>query len=110
MAVLCEGGNEPPGSLKAKDRIDLKGDVFFMDYSLEDSFSEVDKALRIALTTPVSTVESERSFSTLNRIKTFLRNTMGQDRLNSLAFCSIHKEYLHQIPNFKNRVIEKFAS
>lgn len=71
--------------------------VFLIDYSFEDLFSEVGKTLRIALTT----AESERSFSTLNRIKTFLRNTMGQDRLNSLAFCSVLKEDLHRILNLR---------
>ncbi|KAJ4436063.1 hypothetical protein ANN_18690 [Periplaneta americana] len=85
---------------------------FLMDYSFEDSFSEVGKALRITLTAPVSTAESERSFSTLNKIKTFLRNTMGQDRLNSLAFCPILKEHLHQIPNLRkgHEKIEKLLS
>jgi hypothetical protein len=84
--------------------------TFFTKYSFEESFSEVYKVLQIALTTPVSTAEAERSFSTLKRIKTFLRNSMGQNRLNALAICSIHKEEINEIPNFNNRVIEMFAS
>ncbi|XP_050540290.1 52 kDa repressor of the inhibitor of the protein kinase-like [Daktulosphaira vitifoliae] len=40
----------------------------------------------------VSTSTAERSFSTLRRIKTYLRNTMGQSRLNGLANLHIHRE------------------
>ena len=47
---------------------------------------------------------SERSFSALTRIKTYLRATMSQTRLNSLMVLHVHKEMtdklnLHQIAN-----------
>jgi hypothetical protein len=41
---------------------------------------------------PVSIATTERSFSCLKRIKTYLRNTTGQDRLNGLASMNIHKD------------------
>ena len=63
----------------------------------------------IVLTTPVATAESERCFSTLKRVKTYLRNKMGQDRLNALAVLTIEKEYIANIVNFNERVITKFA-
>ena len=34
--------------------------------------------------------ECERSFSTLRRLKTYLRATMGQERLVGLALLNIH--------------------
>ena len=37
-------------------------------------------------------VTSERSVSTLRRVKTYLRNTMGQERLNNLMILNAHKE------------------
>lgn len=83
---------------------------FFMHHSFEESFSEVHKTLQIVLTTPVSTTEGERCFSTLKRIKSFLRNSMGQDKLNSMAICSIHNEEIDEIRNFNNRVVDMFAS
>jgi hypothetical protein len=49
--------------------------------NLSETFSEAVKLLNILCTLPMTTVESERCFSTLKRIKTFLRNTMGQSRL-----------------------------
>jgi hypothetical protein len=41
---------------------------------------------------PVSIATPERSFSCLKGIKTYLRNTTGQERLNGLASMNIHKD------------------
>lgn len=57
----------------------------------------------------MTTAESERSFSTLKRIKTFLRSTMCQDRLTALAMCSIEKQLIQETPNFNELVIEHFT-
>lgn len=84
--------------------------TFFSDNNLEETFSETTKLLKIIITTPMSTAESERCFSTLKRILTFLRNTMGNDRLNALAMLSINKHFVHNINNFDEKVIEEFIS
>lgn len=65
-------------------------------------------AFRILLTIPVSVASGERSFSKLKLIKTYLRNSMGQDRLNELAIISIEKEIANSIDY--DDVIEYFAS
>lgn len=57
----------------------------------------------------MTTAESERSFSTLKRIKTFLRNSMTEDRLTALAMLSIEKQMINNIPNFNEEVINRFA-
>ena len=44
------------------------------------------------LVMPASNAMSERSFSTLRRVKTYLRSTMCQDRLNYLMILHVHKE------------------
>lgn len=49
------------------------------------------KALQLFCTLPVTTATPERSFSTLRYLKTYLRSTMGADRLNGLALMYIHK-------------------
>lgn len=82
---------------------------FFNNNNLQDVFSESLKLLRILITTPMTTAESERCFSTLKRIKTFLRNTMSQNRLNALAMLSIEKQLTRDIPDFNKAVIKKFA-
>ncbi|CAI6364866.1 unnamed protein product [Macrosiphum euphorbiae] len=55
-------------------------------------FETIFILLKIFSTLPVSTSTTERSFSILRRIKTYLRNTMSQNRLNGLAMLHIHRE------------------
>ena len=57
-------------------------DIFNYHSSLKMLFTEVDKLLKIYLTIPVTTSTAERNFSALRRIKTYLRNSMTQARLN----------------------------
>ena len=53
------------------------------------SFSDVCTALMLYLTIPVTVASAERSFSKLKLIKTYLRSSMGQERLSGLAILSI---------------------
>ena len=50
-------------------------------------------AYRILLTIPVTVASVERSFSKFKLIKSYLRSTMSQERLNGLAMLSIEKKY-----------------
>lgn len=45
-------------------------------------------------TLPVNTIIAERLLSTVQRIKTHLRNTIEQSRLNGLGNLHIHREIL----------------
>lgn len=66
-----------------------------IDYYLECNqavFPAINRLLKILATLPISTSTSERSFSTLRRIKTYLRNTTGEERLNGLALLNVHRE------------------
>nr|CAH7744206.1 unnamed protein product [Callosobruchus chinensis] len=58
----------------------------------------------------MSTAECERCFSTLKRIKTFLRRTMTEDRLNALAVLSIEKKFVQSIPDFDNKVTKRLSA
>ena len=53
---------------------------------------EVDKLLRLYLTFPVTTPTAECSFSSLRRIKTYLRSTMISCRLNDLFLLYVHQD------------------
>ncbi|KAE9542517.1 hypothetical protein AGLY_003378 [Aphis glycines] len=55
-------------------------------------FPSTFKLLQILATLPVTTASSERSFSTLKRLKTYLRNTTCENRLNGLAMMNIHSD------------------
>lgn len=52
----------------------------------------VDGLLRILGTLPVSVASAERSFSCLKRLKTWLRSTMGQERLTGLALLYMNRD------------------
>ena len=78
--------------------------------NLQDTFCEITKLLKILVTTPMTTAEPERCFSSLARIKTFLRNTMSQERLTALAMLSIEKKMVSGIDAFNTKVIDKFCS
>ena len=41
---------------------------------------------------PVTTATAKRSFSTLSRLKTYLRSTMSQPKLNHIVLLHSHKE------------------
>ena len=67
---------------------------------------------QLVLTIPSTTASSERSMSTLKRIKTFLRNTMTNERLSSLSSLAIEKNLLGDMakdPTFVDNVIDEFA-
>lgn len=61
---------------------------------LMDFYPNIKRLLLIFATIPVTTCTSERSFSSLKRIKTYLRSTMGENRLNGLALLNIHPEII----------------
>lgn len=58
---------------------------------------EVVKLIRLLLTLPATSATAERSFSSLRRLKTWLRSTMSQPRLNALAICHVHRERANRV-------------
>ncbi|XP_021997124.1 zinc finger MYM-type protein 1-like [Helianthus annuus] len=73
-----------------------------------NSFPNAYIAYRIVLTIPVTVATAERSFSKLKLIKNYLRSTMSQERLNSLAIMSIEKYFFEEL-DYDN-FIKQFAS
>ena len=66
--------------------------VYLSHQKLNGLFPNVQIALRVLLSLPISVASGERSFSKLKLIKTYLRSTMTQDRLVGLATISIEHE------------------
>lgn len=65
-------------------------------------------ALRVFLTIPASVAAGERSFSKLKLIKTYLRSSMGQERLDDLSLISIEREMCSRVEFYD--VMSSFAS
>ncbi len=55
-------------------------------------FPNIHILLRLFATLPVTTATSERSFSTLRRLLTYLCSTMGEDRLVGLTHKTSNKD------------------
>lgn len=68
-----------------------------------DFYPNIKCLLTILATLPVTTVTAERSFSTLRRLKTYLRNNIGQDRSTGLALMNIYRNYDIDVVEVINR-------
>ncbi|XP_074291587.1 uncharacterized protein LOC141618388 [Silene latifolia] len=73
-----------------------------------DCYPNASISYKFFLTVPVTVASAERSFSKLKLIKTYLRSSMSQERLNGLAILSIEKELLKDID--VDVIINDFAS
>jgi len=82
--------------------------LLIRERQLQSVFPNVDIALRIYLTLPVSNASGERSFSKLAIIKHRLRTSMAEDRLNNLTLMSIEYDLLRTL-DFGD-LIDDFAS
>ncbi|GBM69584.1 hypothetical protein AVEN_261649-1 [Araneus ventricosus] len=69
-------------------------------------FPNIYTLLKLLAVLPVSVATVERSFSSLRRLKTYLRNTTSERRLNGLAMLSIHRD----IKIRDEEVLDKFVS
>ena len=58
---------------------------------------------------PVTSCEAERSFSTLRRLKTYLRTTMSQERLNGLALLNVYNSttYIPATVQIRTKYLKK---
>lgn len=85
-------------------------DKFFLretpNANIEDDIS--DDMAEVDANIPVTVASAERSFSKLKLLKSYLRSTMTQERLNGLATIALEKDILEKI-NYED-IIEDFIS
>ena len=60
-------------------------------------FSEVWKVAHLVLIMPATNAAGERSFSAMRRLKTYLRSTMQQSRLNNIMLLIINKDCVDKL-------------
>lgn len=98
-------------SQRKVDLKSLKDVVMFLKANPEigNLISEFKNLIKILLTIPSTSCTNERSFSSLRRLKTYLRSTMTQKRLNSIAISYIHQDILNtlNIDKFLNEFISR---
>jgi len=72
------------------------------------AFPTIHRLLLVFATQPVTTSTAERTFSTLRRLKTWLRSTIKEDRLTGLALMAMNKNRFSM--DDAHCVLDKFAS
>ena len=83
---------DKPASLDAYARV-----LRSMLPDMRAMFTYVEALIRLLIVTPASSATAERSFSGSRRLKTYLRSTCGQRRLNDIAVCHVHKDVLDAV-------------
>ena len=79
---------------------------------LTEAFPQTYRLCLLVLTVKPTTVSEERSFSVLKRVKTYLRSTIGQDRLSHLSKLQIETPLLLRLQKdgiLYDSVIERFG-
>ena len=59
--------------------------------------NQVFKLAKYYLVNQVSNATSERAFSVMRRMKTYLRNTMSQNRVNHTMCLHVHRDKIEMI-------------
>ena len=82
------------GSVALSDCLDYLRSLSIAQQSF---YSEVCNIASLILAMPATNAISERCFSVMRRVKTYLRSTMTQARLNHMMFLNINKERLDSL-------------
>lgn len=81
------------GSVKTVTNVRTIADALNRSSVVRGMLTEVDKLVQAYFTFSVTSATAERSFSSLRRIKTFLRSSMTAQRLNNLFLLYVHKSF-----------------
>lgn len=85
------------------------------DFNLNDvkevvekqTYPNLFKLLQVALSIPISSATCERSFSSMRRIKNWLRSSMTQDRFTFLSILNIERDITNKVN--VDDIVNKFA-
>ncbi|CAF2168304.1 unnamed protein product [Rotaria magnacalcarata] len=100
------GSNPNTVNMKRKEQVFLPDTIIDSYATCSEAFyPNIKVLLKIFATLPVTTATTERSFSVLKLLKTYLRSTMSETRLNGLAMMYIYRNMAVDI----DAVIDEFA-
>ena len=84
----------------SKDKVVLSDIIEFFQTSSSgqlELLSQVTKLVSLLLVMPATNAESERSFSAVRQIKSYLRSTMSQQQLNHLMVLHVHSVHTDRL-------------
>lgn len=86
--------DDEESSTKSQTFIDCLSVLTNKSYNLVDAYPTLVRVYSIAIAIPITSCSAERCFSTLKRIKSRLRSSMLQDRLEGLMLMSTERKIL----------------
>lgn len=95
--VLKTGNNDHGMGIKRVTMVSSVCELFETCQFPKTMLEEVHKVLLLYLTVPLSSATAERAFSSLRRLKSYLRSTMTQKRLNHVVLLNTHKDQVDQM-------------
>ena len=93
-----------------KRKVTTSEEVLDCIQTLSIAFPNFTTFCHLILTFPVSSASAERSFSTMKRVKTYLRSSMSDNRLNNLCLLSSERELSQEIMHNPDAVVTEFAT
>ena len=84
-------------------------DVYQHLYEVKECFPKLLECLQIAMTMGLTTASAKLSFSSLRRLKTYLRSTMTQERLCNLALLHIERDVSSKLWDILDELVLKFS-
>ena len=83
--------------IKKVTSLDTICDVMNHNASTKKLCPTIHVAVQYYCCVPLTSATAERSFSTMRRVKNYLRSTSGSDHLNNAMFASIHPKLMDQM-------------
>ena len=84
--------------------------VLFQKLCYRTAYGEVYNLLKTYLVIPVSLASSKRSFSTLRRLKTWLRASMTEDRLSNVVLMAVEREETCRLEGQVQSLVKEFST
>lgn len=84
-------------NVKVVTSIQTVCDAINSNHVYKEMLSSVHLLLRLYMTIPITSATSERCFSALRRLLTYLRSSMSEQRLNNCLLLHVHKEMDHTL-------------
>ena len=95
-------------SSRLSDKLPKKlSDTLVATVHMDTTFPAIYQLLKVLTTIPITTCQCERCISRLRIIKTYMRSTMTEERLNGLALLSIHRDIDLNMDDIINRFTRK---
>ena len=108
LVVEVEAGTAKSYVSSLQSHILTLSDLRFHLSKMSNAFRNLIRLADLVLTLPVTSVENERMFSCMKRIKTYIRTRCGDDRLSDLLVLAILQEEVKRVE--VEKVIDTFAN